>query len=104
MRPIPSTLTNYLGRRDMNPYRSTPVFDETSLPAALRAEHNTKSGAWGVICVLEGRLAYTILDPPSETVLTPDNPGLVTPLQKHFVTPLGPMRMRVDFYAERPPL
>lgn len=86
------------------PYRSTPVFDETTLPAALRGEHTTKTGVWGVIRVLEGRLAYTIIDPPSETVLTPDAPGLVQPQQKHFVAPLGPMRCRVDFYDAPPEL
>jgi tellurite resistance-related uncharacterized protein len=87
-----------------SPYRSTPVFDQDSLPAALRAEHDTKSGVWGVIRILEGRLLYTVLDPPSEQVLTPDTPGLVLPQQKHFVTPLGPMRMRVDFYDAPPEL
>ena len=86
------------------PYRSTPVFDETTLPAALRAEHDTKPGVWAVICVLEGALRFTILDPRSERVLTPANPGLVTPRQKHFVTPLGAMRCRVDFYDGPPGL
>jgi tellurite resistance-related uncharacterized protein len=84
------------------PYRSTPVFDENTLPAALRAAHNTKAGVWGVIRVLEGELRYTILEPPSEQVLTPDNPGLVLPEQKHFVTPLSPMRCQVEFYDAPP--
>ena len=84
------------------PYRSTPVFDETTLPAALRAEHNTKAGVWGVIRVLEGRLRYTIIEPPSEIVLTPARSGLVNPAQKHFVTPLGPVKMQIDFYNEPP--
>jgi len=86
------------------PYRSTPVFDETTLPAALRGAHNTKAGVWGVIRVLEGRLVYTIIDPPSQHVLTPDAPGLVSPQQKHFVTPVGRVRCRVDFYDAPPEL
>ena len=84
------------------PYRSTPLFDEASLPAALRSEHRTKAGVWGVVRVLAGRLKLTILDPASETVLAPDRPGVVLPEQPHFVEPLGPMRMQVDFY-DRPP-
>ncbi len=36
------------------PYRSTAVFDETTLPDSLRREHRTKAGVWGVIRVLEG--------------------------------------------------
>ncbi len=84
------------------PYRSTPVFDETTLPAALRADHQTKAGVWGLICVLEGELTLTYVDPPSVLLLTPGNPGVVAPQQTHFVTPRGAMRMRVDFYEEPP--
>ena len=44
------------------PYRSTAVFDETTLPHALRREHRTKAGVWGVIRVLEGRLKLELVD------------------------------------------
>lgn len=84
------------------PYRSTPVFDQDTLPAALRARHETKADVWGVIRVIEGELRLTLLDPPSETVLTPDKPGLVLPQQPHFVTPLGAMKMQVDFHDRQP--
>ena len=84
------------------PYRSTPIFDETNLPAALRTKHATKAGTWGMIRVIEGRLKLTRLDPASEIVLEPGAPGLLRPEQPHFVEVLGPMRMQVDFYAERP--
>lgn len=80
------------------PYKSTPVFDENTLPAGLRKEHRTKAGVWGVIRVLEGRLRYRVLDPVSETILDPEHPGLVLPDQPHFVEPLGVMKMRVEFY------
>ncbi len=85
------------------PYRSTPVFDQDNLPAALRARHNTKDGVWGVIRVLEGELRLTYLDPPAEMVLSPGSPGLVRPGQAHFVAPIGAMRMQVDFYDRPPP-
>ncbi len=85
----------------VTPYRSTPVFDETTLPAALRREHRTKAGVWGVIRVVEGRLMLTLAD-GNEKVLTPERPGLVLPEQAHRVEPLGKMRMQVDFY-DRPP-
>lgn len=86
----------------VTPYRSTPVFDEHTLPAALRKRHCTKPGVWGVIRVLEGQLRLTCLEPLSEVVLAPGQPGLVLPEQPHLVTPLGPVRMQVDFY-DRPP-
>jgi hemoglobin len=93
------------GRRpDMTkPYRSTPVFDQDTLPAALRNRHDTKAGVWGVIRVIEGTLKLTYLDPPSETILDPERPGLVLPQQPHFVTPIGAMKMQVDFYDQPPP-
>lgn len=86
------------------PYRCTAIFDEMSLPTALRSEHSTKAGTWGVIRVLEGTLRYTIIDPPSVEDLTPSKPGLVAPQQKHFVTPLGRVRCQVEFYHVRPAL
>lgn len=86
------------------PYRTTPVFDETSLPAALRREHRTKAGAWGVIRVLEGEVVYTTIEPMEEQRLSPDRPGLILPEQAHFVTPAGPMRMQVEFYDHPPVL
>jgi tellurite resistance-related uncharacterized protein len=85
------------------PYRSTPVFDQDTLPAALRARHDTKAGVWGVIRVIEGALKLTYLDPPSEVTLTPRQPGLVRPQQPHFVTPIGTTKMQVDFYDQPPP-
>ncbi|MET4898322.1 DUF1971 domain-containing protein [Sphingomonadaceae bacterium jetA1] len=86
----------------VEPYRSTPVFDEISLPAALRAHHATKAGVWGMVRILEGRVRLTYVKPPCKTVLDPATPGLIRPGQPHFVTPLGPMRMRVDFYDQPP--
>jgi tellurite resistance-related uncharacterized protein len=86
-----------------SPYRSTPVFDETTLPAALRANHSTKAGVWGVIRIIEGQVRLTYVAPPREIILDPDHPGLVEPEQVHFVTPLGVLKMQVEFH-DRPPL
>lgn len=90
--PLPAGLTAY---------KQTPVFDQDSLPAGLRREHRTKAGVWALIHVVEGRLLYRILDPPSEQVLTVGTPGVVDPEQPHEVAPLGPMRMFVEFYSAR---
>lgn len=84
------------------PYKSTPVFNQDTLPAGFRKEHRTKVGVWGVIRVLEGRLRYRVLDPASETILDAEHHGLVFPDQPHLVQPIGPMRMQVDFYDCHP--
>ncbi|MDB5558879.1 MAG: hypothetical protein JWQ36_1813 [Enterovirga sp.] len=86
------------------PYRRTPIFDETTLPAGLRRDHRTKPGVWGVIRVLAGQLRYCVLDPRSEQILEPGRPGLVHPDQPHFVEPIGPVRMHVEFYDQPPTL
>src|SRR3546814_943210 len=70
-----------------SPYRTTPVFDETSLPAALKREHSTKAGVWGVIRVLEGRLRLVHLDPVREESLSTSRPGLILPERTHYVRP-----------------
>jgi tellurite resistance-related uncharacterized protein len=84
------------------PYRSTPVFDEATLPAALQREHRTKAGVWGLVRAIEGTLKLTYLDSGSEIIITPDLPAVVLPEQPHLVTPLGPMKMQVDFYDQPP--
>ncbi|QIK96249.1 DUF1971 domain-containing protein [Sphingomonas sp. HDW15A] len=85
------------------PYRTTPIFDAQSLPDALRREHRTKAGAWGIVRVLEGKL---LLHLPGRLTqeLSADSPGLIAPQETHWVEPVGPMRMQVEFYSEQPAL
>lgn len=85
----------------MTPYRTTAVFDEATLPAALRREHRTKAGAWGVVRVLEGELRLLFPDGRSE-LLSPEKPGLIRPEEVHWVEPVGAMRMQVEFYNREP--
>jgi tellurite resistance-related uncharacterized protein len=86
---------------DLQPYRRTDTFTETTIPKGLLKAHTTKEGAWARIHVLEGRLAYRIRDPrrpASETILTPETePGLVEPTILHEVEPLGSVRFYVEF-------
>jgi len=84
------------------PYKRTPEFTEASTPPGLLRAHDTKAGVWGLIHVLEGRLAYRITDPrrpASETILTAqDGPGVVEPTVRHEVEPLGRVRFYVEFH------
>lgn len=83
-------------------YGATPIFDEKSLPDALRGDHRTKEGTWGLLRVLEGEVKLIFLDPPSEHLVTPGNPATIPPQATHHVVPLGAMRMQVEFYHEQP--
>jgi len=83
-------------------YRRTATFTEDSVPAALRADHDTKPGTWGLIHVEAGRLRYRITDPRrdfTEILLSPDDPpGVVEPTILHNVEPEGPVRFHVEFW------
>jgi tellurite resistance-related uncharacterized protein len=84
-------------------YRRTPVFTETTLPAALRRRHTTKAGVWGLIVMVEGRLRFRRLDPFLETTLDPACSAVVAPEEPHEVEPIGKVRFFVEFYtAPRP--
>jgi tellurite resistance-related uncharacterized protein len=86
------------------PYKVTPVFDESTLPAGLRRVHSTKEGVWGVVRLLEGRLRLFFPETGRDLVLTPDVQGLLEPCEPHLVEPLSPFRMQVEFYRDRPPV
>lgn len=84
------------------PYRSTPIFDQDNLPEALRREHRTKPGVWGVVRALEGHLRLRFSDGSPDQHVSPDTPGLLQPDQPHWVHPSPSFRMQVDFYDTAP--
>jgi tellurite resistance-related uncharacterized protein len=87
--------------QEARPYHRTAEFTEATVPAGLLKAHTTKAGVWGLIHVLEGRLAYRIVDPrvpAAERILTPqDAPGVVEPTILHQVEPIGAVRFFVEF-------
>jgi tellurite resistance-related uncharacterized protein len=87
---------------DVRPYKRTATFSAETVPPGLLRAHSTKVGVWGLIHVIEGRLAYRITDPRharSEAILTADaGPGVVEPTILHEVEPLGPVRFYVEFH------
>jgi hemoglobin len=86
----------------LSPYKRTPDFTESTMPAGLRRMHETKGGVWGKICVVEGKLLLRFVDNGEKRMLTPDNPGIVCPRQAHEVEPFGPVRFYIEFYSETP--
>ena len=84
------------------PYKTTAVWTEETLPAAVRNRHNTKAGTWGLLRVLEGAARLVFEDPPREVAVAPGNPGLIPPQEWHHVELSGPVRLQVEFYREHP--
>ncbi len=80
-------------------YKKTPEFNQDTVPAGLLNDHSTKTGVWGKIVILAGRLQYTINPPESEViVLDPTVFGVVEPTVLHSVKPLGDVRFYVEFF------
>lgn len=85
-----------------SPYKITPVFDQDTLPDAIRNAHNTKEGIWGVLRVLEGEARLIFHESAREVHVTPERQGLIPPQAVHHVEIIGPVRLQVEFYRERP--
>lgn len=82
----------------LSPYKRTPVFDETSVPAGLLKDHKTKAGVWGVINVTSGTLRYTIPSQNEVVDLHAGVKGIVEPDVLHHVTPMGAVKFSVEFW------
>lgn len=78
-------------------YRSSPEFTETTMPPALRRDHSTRAGVWGVITLHEGQLRYRVPSLNVEKILSPGTNGIVVPEVLHSVEPLGAVRFVVEF-------
>ena len=83
-------------------YGSSPIFTETTPPDALRNEHRTKAGTWGLLRVLEGEVRLHFTGAPNPLRVTVNNPAMIPPDAPHHVEVDGPMRMQVEFYREPP--
>ena len=54
------------------PYRRTGIFTERTVPDGLLNDHATKTGVWGVITVIAGRLRFIVPSTGEDVVLPPD--------------------------------
>lgn len=81
--------------------RSSPLWDERTMPRGLLRSHRLSVGTWGVLKVHEGDLGFSVLgDAPLSMVLHRDSPDWAIPPEvAHEVRPLGPVRFSIDFFA-----
>lgn len=84
--------------KGLHAYRRTPVFTESTVPAGLLKDHDTKPGVWGVIHVVSGRLCYSIPSRGESVTLSPERPGIVEQTVPHHVSPLGAVSFYVEFW------
>lgn len=80
--------------------RTTPVWDQASMPAGLRRAHRVAAGTWGRIVVYEGRLRFTAATTPAiEIELGAGVLQGIPPGVEHCVEPLGAVRFAVEFFT-----
>ena len=80
-------------------YKSTPEFNQESVPAGLLRNHTTAANVWGRIVVHEGSVRYVIEEPETEEhLLVPGVPGIVEPQVAHHLVIEGPVRFCVEFH------
>ena len=84
------------------PYKVTAEWDQSSLPQAIRSRHNTKPGIWGLLRVIEGAVDLVFEEPARRVRVTPESPAEIPPQAWHHVEVDGAMRMKVEFYREKP--
>ena len=78
--------------------RSSPIWDEQSIPAGLLRAHRLVDGTWGEIRVHEGRLRFVMVgDPNLELVVEAEASQAIPPEVPHHVEPLGSVRFSITF-------
>jgi tellurite methyltransferase len=83
---------------DVRLVRSSPEWDERTMPAALLHAHRVGAGTWGRIVVHDGRLRFVASTRPAlEVELGPRSTQAIPPEVDHEVRPLGPVRFVIDF-------
>lgn len=83
--------------------RTTPVFDERSVPAGLLAAHRAGAGVWGRLVVHSGALEFTFEDDTDSTRHVAAGATVVIPPGRlHHLSLDGPVTFAVEFHRERP--
>lgn len=84
--------------------RTTKVWDESSMPAALRRAHRVAAGVWGRLHVQEGRIRFRArTSPPLDVIVEAGGSQPIPPETDHDVEPEGHVRFFVEFLS-RPQL
>lgn len=79
--------------------RTTPVFDETSVPTGLLAAHQLAVGVWARVQVQQGSLDFVFEDAPARPIRVDESRSLVVPPQRpHHVVLTGPVRFILELY------
>lgn len=81
--------------------RSTPNFDEQSVPAGLLAAHRVADDVWGRLVVTSGSLRFVFEDAVAgsagRTIVAGEH-QVIPPARAHHVELVGPVGFHVEFH------
>lgn len=78
--------------------RTTAVWDQDTMPAALRRAHRVAPATWGRLRVELGSLRFrAATEPPLDVVVGPGRAQPIPPEVEHHVEPQGAVRFFVEF-------
>jgi len=79
--------------------RTTPVFDEQSVPAGLRRAHHIAEGVWGRLVVSAGSLDFVVEGDHAEVLrVSAGGAKVIPPGVAHHVEFDGPVRFQIEFH------
>ena len=78
--------------------RTTAVWDEQTVPTALRRAHRVPSGTWGRLRVEQGTVRFVAAtSPPIDVRVEAGGAQPIPPDVEHHVEPVGAVRFAVEF-------
>jgi tellurite resistance-related uncharacterized protein len=79
--------------------RTSPEFDENSVPVGLLRAHKVSEGVWGRLVVRSGELRFTFdSGDPDSRVIAAGGDVIIPPLVPHHVTVDGRVRFVIEFH------
>lgn len=83
---------------DLVVLRTTPTWDEHTLPAALGSSHRVAAGRWGRLRVTSGAVRFVAAtEPPTDVVVDAAGTHGIPPDVEHHLELDGPARVAIDF-------
>lgn len=84
---------------DVELVRTTPVFDETTIPPGLLAAHQVAAGVWGRLVVHAGAVTFMFEDQPNSVYVLDEGDSIVIgPQRPHRVVINGTVRLAIEFH------
>ena len=84
--------------KGLKAYGKTKLFNAETIPPALKRDHATKPGVWGLIHVISGELVYRVNEAGKEYRLRKNDTGTIEPEILHSVKANGDVTFYVEFW------